>query len=92
MAKRNRYKELERLMTAILIACAIMFILYLIVSGNGIVWLKVVTAILIIVPSILSLVFLYLTRELLKPRSLWLSTGFFSLLLCTLVSLILAFP
>ena len=92
MAKRNRYKELEQLMSAVLIACTIIFILYLIVAANGIIWLKVVTAILVIVPSILALGFLYLTKELLRKRSLWLSAGFFSLFLCNAVSLLLCFP
>ena len=92
MAKRNRYKEMERRMCMILIVCAVLFILYLIAAGSGILWLKVLTSLLVILTSIVSLVFLYLTRELLKPRSLWMSTSFFSLLLCTLASLILAFP
>lgn len=92
MAKRNRYKELEQLMSAVLIACTIIFILYLIVAANGIIWLKVLTAVLVIVPSILALGFLYLTKELLRKRSLWLSAGFFSLFLCNVVSLLLCFP
>ena len=80
MAKRNRYKEMERRMCKILIVCAVLFILYLIAAGSGILWLKVLTSLLVILTSTVSLVFLHLTREMLKPRSLWLSTGFFSLL------------
>ena len=92
MAKRNRYKEMEKLMTTVLIADAIIFLLYLIVAGAGIVWLKVLTAILCFVFSLAGLGFLYLTKELLRQRSLWLSTGFFAVFMCVLVSLIVAFP
>ena len=38
------------------------------------------------------LAFLYMSKELLKQRSLWLTSGFFSILLCLTVSLILSFP
>ena len=38
MANKNRYKELEQLMTVALIANTIIFILYLIVAGVGILW------------------------------------------------------
>ena len=92
MAKQNRYKEMEKLMTTALIADAVIFLLYLIVAGVGIVWLKVITAILCLLLSVLGLVFLYLTKELLRQRSLWMSTGFFAVLMCLLVSLIVAFP
>ena len=92
MAKRNRYREMEKRMTAALIADAVIFVLYLIFAGVGILWLKIVLAVLEILVALGCLALLYLSRELLRPRSLWLSTGFFSLSLCTLVSLILAFP
>ena len=90
--KNNRYKEMEQMMTALLIFNAIIFVLFLIVSGAGIVWLRVLTAILTLGPSGLCLLFLYLSQELLRQRSLWMTTGFFSLLICTVASLILAFP
>lgn len=92
MAKRNRYKEMERLMTGLLIASAVIFILYLVVSGAGIVWLKVLTTALEILICGGCLAFLYMSKELLKQRSLWLTSGFFSILLCLTVSLILSFP
>lgn len=92
MAKPNRYKEMEKLMTAVLIADAVIFVLYLIVAGAQILWLKVLTAVLCLAISVLGLVFLYLTKELLRQRSLWMSAGFFALLMCQLVSLIVAFP
>lgn len=92
MAKQNRYHELEQGMTILLIASAIDFILFLIFAGIGIIWLKVITAIFAILLSVLCLVFLYLTQELLKQRSLWLTTGFLGIFLCTVVSLIANFP
>ena len=92
MAKQNRYKEMEKLMTVSLIADAIIFILYLVVAGAGILWLKVLTAVLCFALSGLSLAFLFLTKELFRSRSLWMSAGFFSVAMCLLASLILAFP
>ena len=92
MSKRNRYKDLERFMTICLIANAAIFVLYLIFAAVGIVWLKVILAIFSILLPLGCLSLLYLSQELLRQRSLWMSTGFFSVLLCTAVSLILAFP
>ena len=90
--KRNRYKELEQLMTVALIASAVIFVLYLICAFAAIVWLKVIIGIITILFCLASLGFLYLTKELMRQRSLWLTTGFFSVLLCLLVSMILNFP
>ena len=90
--KRNRYKEMEKMMTTGLIADGALFLLYLIFAAAGVIWLKVILAILTMVIAAAGLGILYLSQELLKQRSLWLSTGFFSVFLCVLVSLILAFP
>lgn len=90
--KRNRYKELEQLMTVLLIATALDFVLFLIFSGIGVLWVKVVTAIFAILMPLLCLVFLYLSKEILRQRSLWLTTAFASILVCTIVSLICNFP
>ncbi len=92
MAKRNRYKEMEQLMATLLIAAAVIFVLYLIVAGAEILWLKVLLAILEFLICGGSLAFLYMTKELLKQRSLWLSSGFFSILLCLIAALVFAFP
>ena len=90
--KRNRYKEMEQLMTVALIASAVLFVLYLICAIAGIVWLKVVIAVITILFCLAGLAFLYLTKELLRQRSLWMTTGFLSVFLCLVVSLILNFP
>ena len=90
--KPNRYKELEQLMTVALIASAVLFVLYLICAIAGILWLKVVMAIITILFCLAGLAFLFLTNELLRQRSLWMTTGFLSVFLCLVVSLILNFP
>lgn len=92
MANQSRYKETEQYLTIFLIASAVDFILFLIFAGTGIIWLKAITAIFAILLPVLCLAFLYLTKELLKQRSLWLTTGFFGIFLCTVVSLIANFP
>lgn len=90
--KRNRYKEMERRMTTALIADAALFVLYLIFAAAGVIWLKAIIAIITILLSLGSLVLLYMAQELLRQRSLWMTTGFLSVFLCTVASLILAFP
>ena len=90
MSGNNRYKEFEKLMTTVLIAAAVIFVLYLILSG--IAWLKVLLAIGDLLLCLGGLAFLHLNRELTKPRSLWLSCGFFAILMCLLASLILNYP
>ena len=92
MAKRSRYREMESLMTKILIADAAVFILFMVFSGIGISVLKVITAIVAIIASALALAWLYLTGELLRRRSLWMVTGFGAIFVCMLVSLILKYP
>lgn len=92
MAQRNRYQDLSRLMTIALIIAAVFFVLYLIFAGVGIIWAKVLTAIFAILVPVLCLGFLYMSQELLKQRSLWLTTGFGGILICTVVSLLTNFP
>jgi len=90
--KRSRYKEMELAMTVLLLANAVVFILYLIVASVGILWLKAITSVFALILSGLCLVYLYLSKELLRQRSLWLTAGYFGIFLCTLVSLLVNFP
>lgn len=90
--KRMSYKDLDKNMTLVILATAAIFLLYLICCIVPIYWLKVITAIVAILSCGLSLAWLYLTKELLRQRSLWLTTGFGGMLICTLVSLITGFP
>lgn len=93
MAKRrNRYQQLDRYMTYALIADAILFLLFLLFAGSGILWGKILTALVAIGISSLCLYVLYVNNELLRQRSLWMSVGAAAIILCTLVSLILNFP
>ena len=92
MAKRNRYRELEFYMTRVLIADAAVFALFFLFSALGWTALKVITAIVSILVSLLCLGYLYMTNELRRKRSLWMVTGAGAVLLCTLVSLILSWP
>lgn len=92
MAKRNRYREMESFMTKILIGDTIVFVLFLIFCAKGFTVAKVVTAIISIIVSLLSMAWLFITGELARRRSLWMSTGFGAIFLCLLVSLILKYP
>ena len=92
MAKRNRYRALEKLMTEILLGDALVFILFLIFSSKGLNVLRVITATLSILASVLSVGWLSITGELLRRRSFWMVTGFSSIFLCLIISLILKYP
>lgn len=89
---KSRYSKMERVMIMILTALCVLFIIFLIASGSGVIWLKVTSGIVAILTGLLSLLFLYLSGELLRQRSLWISTAFAGIILCTLFSLILNFP
>lgn len=90
--KQSRYQEMERFMTYVLIGVGVLFLLYLLCAGFGVVWLKVVLAILAILVSGLCIGYLYLTGELLRVRSRWMSVGFAAVILCLVVSLLLNYP
>ena len=90
--KKTRYQQMEQIMTYVLLGDLVMFILFLIAAGFGIIWLKVITAIIAILTSGLCLWFLYLTQEILKRRSLWMSSAAAAILICVLFSLVLNFP
>ena len=94
MAKRsrNRYREMENLMTKIILGDVLMFILYLVCANLGWSVLKVITAIIAIVGSFLCVGWLHLTGEFGRRRSLWMVTAFICIIICVVVSLILGFP
>ena len=89
---KNRYKEMEKYMTVVLLGAALLFIIYLVAAGFGIIWLKVLTAIIAILICGLCLAYLYLTKLLLATRSLWMTAAAGSIVICLLFSLILGFP
>ena len=90
--KPNRYKVMERYMTYALCLDAVLFVLYMIVAGNGIIWLKVILTLLCLALSGTLLWFLYATKELLRQRSFWITVGAGAIAICLLFSLLLNFP
>lgn len=93
MARRdNRYKQMERNLTYILLFSSVMFVIFLITSGIGVFWGKAITSILSILSAVLVLGFLYLSRELLRTRSLWMTVAAVAIIACTLFSLMLGYP
>jgi ABC-type proline/glycine betaine transport system permease subunit len=92
VAKRNRYREMESLMTKVIVGDALVFVLYLLFAGLGLTVVKVATAIIAILGSLLGLGWLVITGEFSRRRSLWMVTGFIAIVLCVLVSLLLGYP
>lgn len=91
-SNNNRFAMMEQRITYALIISAFFFIIYLFAAGAGTIWLKVTSAIVSILLSCLCLVILYLSKELLRQRSLWMSVAAIAIVLCTVFSLILNFP
>ena len=83
---------MESKMTLILISAAVFFLLYLVCASFGLNVLKYILAIVSILASGACLFWLHLTGEFKRRRSLWMVTGFISIIACLLVSLILKYP
>ena len=92
MGKKNRYRALEKLMTELLLGDALVFVLFLVFSAKGWNVVRVIAATVSILTSVLSLGWLFITGELIRRRSFWMVTGFASIFLCLLISLILKYP
>ena len=92
MAKRNRYREMESLMTKVIIGDAAFFVLYLFFAAKGLTVLKFIVGIIAMIASLLALAWLYITGEFPRRRSLWMVTGFIGIALCLLVSMLLGYP
>ena len=69
-----------------------LFIGFLVTSGFGLIIAKIALAMLGMIVSVFCLWMLLRSQELLKPRALWLTSAFFSVILLTAVSLICNFP
>ena len=91
-AARRRYRQMEQIMTYGILASAGLFLIYLIAAGNGVVWLSAITAILTLVASAAGIVFLYMTGELMRKRSLWMTAALGSIIAVLLVSMLLHYP
>ena len=93
MANRNnRYRQLDFIMTRVVLGAVFMYLLYLLSAATGIGWLKGLTAVIVILGSVLCVGYLFLTREWLKKRSLWMTLSFASLALLTIISLLCKVP
>ena len=88
----KRFQLLEQYVTYGLIADTVLFVLYLLFAGLGVIFLKVLLALLILGLSSLCLAVLYLNGELLRQRSLWMTCGAAAIILCLVVSLIANYP
>lgn len=91
---RNRYREMESIMTKLLIGGGAAFLLYMFAASRvgGWVVIRGIAAVAAIAVSVLGIVWLYLTREFTRRRSLWMVTACISILACMLVSLFLGYP
>lgn len=91
---RNRYREMESMMTKVLIGDGLLFCLYMFAASRVGVWdvVKVVAAVLTIVITVLALAWLYITKEITRRRSLWMVTACVCLLACLIISLCLNYP
>ena len=90
--RKNRYKQFEANMTLSLIGDLALFLLYMLFASMGIIWLKIILAIFCGLLSLGLLGILYLSQELTRPRSLWMTVAAASIVVCLLVSLLLNVP
>ena len=90
--RKNRYFQMRKIMSCILLGDFAVFILYLIAAGLGIIWLKALTSIIAILTSLLCLGYLYMTQEIFKKRSFWMTVAAAAIIVCILYSLALNFP
>lgn len=90
--RNNRYLHMRKIMSYVLLGELVVFVIYLLSAGFGIIWLKATTSIIAILTSVLSLAYLYLTKEIFKKRSLWMTAAAGAVLFCVLYSLVLNFP
>ena len=92
MAKRNRYRHMEVIMTRIILGFTLAFLLFLLFSWRGLTVMKYICGSIATIGPALSLGWLYITGEFKHRRSLWMITAFFAFIVCTLVSLIFRYP
>ena len=92
MAKRNRFHEMESLMTKVILGDTVLFVLYLIFASSGLMVPKFIVGVAAMIISLLALGWLYITGEFPRRRSLWMITGFIGIAACLLVSMALRYP
>lgn len=90
--QKKGFRALEQMLSVGIGIQLALYVLYLIVAGCGIVWLKVILGLLTMAAGVLGCGFLVLIGEHKRPRSRWLLAAFGSMAVCTLVSLIFNYP
>lgn len=90
--KQNRYRDLEKFLTVLIIAMLGLFVFFLVMSANGTAIGKVIAAVAIFAVALFGLWVLRQNHELLRQRSIWMTLSFLGTLLCTLVSLLAGYP
>ena len=91
-SKKTRYQKMEAIVTGVLCFDTVIFIAYLFLAGTGMIAMKAITAIFAFLISGAVLYLLYVTRELLRKRSIWMTLAAACIILCLVISLILHFP
>lgn len=90
--RRKKYKQFEQAIAKTLAVNGLVFVLYLISAGTGVIWLKVTTTLICLAISGYCLYVLYASNELLRRRSLWMTMASAGIAICVLFSLLLNFP
>ena len=90
--QKRQYKDLEMFLTILIFTMLALFLFYLVMAGNGQSVLKILSAVLIFCVSGFGLWLLHGSKELLRQRSIWMTLSFLSGSICTLVSLLTAYP
>lgn len=89
---QSNFSQLEKFLTSLLLVDLGIFVLYLMFAGFGVLVLKIITATAAILGAGFCLWILYKSKELRRPRSLWMTCAFGSVALLTIVSLICNYP
>ncbi len=88
----DRYRDLEKFLSVLIVVMLGLFILFLVMSANGTTLAKILAATLIFAVALFGLWVLRQNRELLRQRSIWMTLSFLCTMLCTLVSLLAGYP
>ena len=90
--RRAQFKKMEFYITIAICVDVAIFVAYLCLAGMGIAALKIISAIACIGISGVILYQLFMSRELLRKRSIWMTLAASCIILCVLLSLVLKFP
>ena len=92
MDKKARYKRMELIISVALCFATVIFFAYMYFAGAGMAGWKIASAVVCFLISGAVLYYLFMTRELLRRRSFWMTVAAACIILCLIVSLVLKFP